>query len=100
MQSRTFALRASSAAWRSTSAARFFSSAVGPVPEKTPSGEWYGPHRFSPPRMAVISMAHLMRSTAAWRTAASGLIGLASGVMVVTAVQPRPWSSSCLRSAL
>ncbi len=37
-----------------------FSSSVGPEPEKTPSGEWYGPHRFSPPRIAVISIAHLM----------------------------------------
>ena len=40
--------------------------------------------------MAVISMAHFMRSTAARRSAASGLIGLASGVTTVTVVQPRP----------
>ena len=42
------------------------------LPVKTPSGEWYGPHRFSPPRVAVISMAHLSRSTAALRTAGVG----------------------------
>ena len=79
MHSMTLFFLASSADCRSTSAARFFSSSVGPVPEKTASGEWNGPHRFSPPRIAVISMAHLCRSSAAWRTLASGLIGLASG---------------------
>ena len=100
MQSCTFAWAAYSAAWRSTSAARFFSSSVGGTPLKTASGEWNGPAMTSPPRAAVISTAQRSRSTAASRTAASSLIGLACGVAMVTVVAPRPWFFSSRAMAL
>ena len=55
---------------------------------------------FSAPRAWLQSIAHLSRSTAALRTFASGLIGFASGVTIVTVVHFRPRLSSSLRTVL
>ena len=54
---------ASSAAPRRTSAARFFSSAVGPVPENTPRAEWYGPQTVSAPE-DVVDLDHRLEPVA------------------------------------
>jgi len=65
---------------------------------KKPSAEWYGPQISLTPAAWQHSSVSRFCSIALARTAASGLIGLSSGVRTVTAVRSRPIPSSCLPS--
>ncbi len=87
-----------SATLRSVSTPCLNSSSVGPCPEKTPMAEWIGPQRISQPNASPRSSTLSSCATAASRITGSGEIGLASGVMTVTAVAPRPSDRSRLPS--
>ena len=75
------------------SSAQCHSCWVGPLPVNTPRAEWYGPVSMVAPKTLAHSMAFWLRSSAARRTVASGLMAWCSGPQKVTATRSRPSSS-------